>query len=322
MTDLRRTLRVTCMPWDFTALLRTGEVRPEGWDLDLVTHDRVWDWRTDESFDGGELSLSRHVQALRQGDDRVVALPLFVMRSFRQRCVLVPRASDRYTLGDLVGARIGVPGWADTGNTWTRALLREAGIGLDAVDWTVGLAFPGAAQTIHRDSVPSSIRFLSDSENIFDELLAGRLDGLFFPFLPAAFHRGDFPLRHLFADFVAEERAYFDRTGYVPGLHLIGVRRTVLERRPGLAAEFFELFGRARRTWIDQRTYYADTTPWFLSEVERSATAFAGDWLCDGVEGNRRMVEAFCAELFEQGIVNEPVDAGQLFSDYESFATE
>lgn len=321
MTDDRdRDLRVTCMPWDHVTLLRTGEIRPQGWNLWLESHDRVWDWCEDKSYDAGELSFSRYLQALRQGDDRVVALPLFLMRSFRQRCILVPKGSTLRTLPDLAGRRIGVPGWADTGNTWTRALLREAGVSLSDVDWTVGLAFPGVAQTIRHDAVPSGVRLLESSQNLLDELLADRLDCAFYPFMPPDFHRRDHPLRHLFDDFVAEEQAYYRRVGYSPGLHLLGVRRTLLERRPWLAQELFELFGRARRTWIERRSYYADSTPWQQHDVERSLAAFDGDWMVDGVEANRVMTAAFCAELFDQRIVADPIDPAIVFAGFEEFA--
>ena len=318
--DRGRDLHVTCMPWDHLTMLRTGEVRPQGWNLWLECRDRVWDWREDPSYDAGELSFSRHLQALQQGDDSIVALPLFLMRSFRQRCIMVPKASSLRNLPDLAGKRIGVPGWADTGNTWTRALLREAGVGLDDVEWTVGLAFRGVAQTIHRDSVAVGVRFLESSQNIFEELLDGHLDCIFYPFLPWDFHRPDYPLRHLFDDFVAEEQGYYRRVGYSPGLHLLGVRRTLLDRRPWLAQELLDLFGRARRTWIEHRSYYADSTPWLQHDVERSMSVFGGDWFVDGVEANRAMTADFCTELFEQHVVADRIDPDRVFAGFEEFA--
>lgn len=313
-------IRVTCMPWDHVTLLKTREVAPKGWDLHVDCHDRVWDWTVDERYGAGELSLSRYVRGLASGDDSIVALPLFLMRGFRQRCILVGRESKRRTLSDLVGTRIGVPGWADTGNTWTRAVLREAGIGLDQVEWVVGLAFNGAAQTIRGAEVPDHVRLLRDSENIYDELLAGRLDSVFFPFLPIDFHRGGFPLRHLFDDFAGEERDYYARVGYEPGLHLLGVRRSLLQQHPWLAADMVELFADARRRWIERRAFYADTTPWLLDEIERSMDTFGGDWSCNGVGTNQVMLEAFCKELSEQHVLGEPLAAEAIFADFAEFA--
>ena len=81
-------------------------------------------------LDGGETSFSRYVRARAAGDDRVIALPLFLMRGFRHRCIIVRRDIDRRDAADLKGARIGLTGWPDSGNTWTRAILREAGVGV------------------------------------------------------------------------------------------------------------------------------------------------------------------------------------------------
>ena len=106
--------------------------------LDIRLLDSTPDVWKRHDLAGGETSFSSYVRARARGDDRVIALPIFLMRGFRHRCILVHRDSPATTASDLHGARIGLTGWADSGNTWTRAILREAGIGVADASWLVG----------------------------------------------------------------------------------------------------------------------------------------------------------------------------------------
>lgn len=92
---------------------------------------------------GGEASFSRYVQRLAGGDRAFVGLPAFVMREFRHRNFFVRRDSELTDLGQLAGTRIGLDAWPASGNTWSRALLREAGVPLDQARWVVGPVNPG-----------------------------------------------------------------------------------------------------------------------------------------------------------------------------------
>ena len=122
--------------WDHVVPLVLGDVGHG------FVHVRMLDntpdlWRRSD-LDGGETSFSRYVRARAEGDDRVVALPLFLMRGFRHRCILVRRDSPAFDAAHLEGACIGLTGWSDSGNTWTRAVLREAGVGVGDASWQVG----------------------------------------------------------------------------------------------------------------------------------------------------------------------------------------
>ncbi len=55
------------------------------------------------------------------------------------------------------------------------------------------------------------------------------------PTPPDGFTAGDKAVRRLVADPAAEERAYYARTGLLPTMHVIGVRRTLADEHPGLA---------------------------------------------------------------------------------------
>lgn len=142
MSSLPVTLAIP--DYDFVAPLALGDVRAEAIDLTLVrtfgAPERVM---KEPAVHGGEASFSRYVQRLAGGDRAFVGLPAFVMREFRHRNFFARRESELTDLGQLAGTRIGLDAWPASGNTWSRALLREAGVPLDQARWVVGPVNPG-----------------------------------------------------------------------------------------------------------------------------------------------------------------------------------
>src|SRR3712207_7673028 len=86
--------------------------------------ERIYD---DPEVDIGEASFARYISRIAEGDRSVVALPAFVVRSFRHRAIYARRGSG-LSVADLRGKTIGISEWRATGNTWTRAVLSDAGV--------------------------------------------------------------------------------------------------------------------------------------------------------------------------------------------------
>ncbi|MCQ0012402.1 ABC transporter substrate-binding protein [Actinomadura madurae] len=131
-------IRLAVRDWDHVVPLLTGRARARGAALEIETRDITPDVLAEPGLHGGETSFSRYALGRAGGDDRLVGLPVFLMRGFRQRCVLVRRDSPLTSPRELAGATIGLTGWPDSGNTWTRALLRAEGVDLSAVQWRIG----------------------------------------------------------------------------------------------------------------------------------------------------------------------------------------
>ncbi|TCC01276.1 hypothetical protein [Kribbella soli] len=271
-------------------------------------------WGSPE-YDGGETSFSRYVRARAAGDDRVVALPIFLMRGFRHRCIIVRRDSAAETAADLKGARIGLTGWPDSGNTWTRAILAEAGVGIHDADWQVGpltQAHP-VVDRIGGVAVSNNIRHTTDGARLVDLLLARELDAVMTPFMPPGFHDQDSPYRTLFRDTRAEEREYYGRHGFVPGIHLLALRKEVLQERPEIAQQLIDRFEQAKQLSFQRRNKLMDITPWHNEEVGITSRIFGPDWMPYGVSADRRMVAAFQEQLVAQELLDHPVPADDLF---------
>jgi len=299
--------------WDHVVPIALGDVATRG--VRLSRLDSTPDLWNEPGYAAAETSFSRYVRARADGDDRVLALPVFLMRSFRHRCILVRQDSPAERPADLAGARIGLTGWPDSGNTWTRAVLREAGVGVADAEWRVGplTAAHPAFDRIGGAPVGANVRPTDGGAALVDLLETGELDAVMTPFMPPGFHRTGSRLRTLFRDPRGAEQAWFAAHGFVPGIHLLGVRADVLGDAPGLAQELVDLFEAAKRVSAVRRTKLADVTPWLNEEVAVTTRVFGADWMPYGWSANRRMVAAFQDELVAQHLLAAPVPESDLF---------
>ncbi|WP_019547351.1 hypothetical protein [Streptomyces sulphureus] len=308
-------IRLGLRDWDHLVPLRSGAVATPGFRLTLDAREVTPDVLSESGLDGGETSFSRYVQARAAGDDRLVGLPAFIMRGFRHRCVLVRRDSPLTALDQLSGARIGLTGWPDSGNTWTRALLRRVGVDLTGITWRVGELTAGEAGKDRMGSrpVPDNVSALGEGETLQGELAAGRLDAVLTPFMPDEMFTAESRFRQLLHDHRAAERAYYAATGFVPGIHLVTLKREVVEAHLQLPEVLLDALERSKRHWVRRRRLLADTTPWLLGELLDSGRTFGEDWMPYGTAANAPMVRAFCEELHAQGIWPEPIDPAVVF---------
>ncbi|WP_433441565.1 hypothetical protein [Nonomuraea sp. CA-141351] len=306
-------IRLGLRDWDHLVPVATGEVRPEGFELDLESRAVTPDVLSEPDLDGGETSFSRYVLGRAAGDDRLVGLPVFVMRGFRHRCFLVRRDSELTSLEELKGARIGLTGWPDSGNTWTRALLRAAGVDIRGIEWTVGPLVAGETGKDRVGPVPFPDNVSLTGDGLAEDLAGGRYDAIMTPFMPEEMFTAESRFRHLLPDHRAAELAYYRQTGFVPGIHLVTLKREAVERDPGLPRAVQDLFERSKRHWLARRRLLADTTPWLLADLTETPRTFGPDWMPYGLAPNAAMVAAFCEELHAQGISSRPIGPEEVF---------
>ena len=133
------TLRLALRDWDYMTPLILGDVSSPRLDVKV---DRVGTLvssvANEAAYDAAETSFSRYAQMRHDGDESVIGMPNFIMRGFRHRCIITSKASSIRQLSDLAGKKIGVTGWRDSGNTWTRAAIRREGVGVEDAMWYAG----------------------------------------------------------------------------------------------------------------------------------------------------------------------------------------
>jgi 4,5-dihydroxyphthalate decarboxylase len=299
--------------------LAAGDVAVNGINLvlkrDANALDRVL---MDPSVHGGELSLGRHIKRVADGDRSFVGIPFFTTGTFRQRGFFVRRDGSLRTLTDLAGRRIGTNEWLATGNTWARAVLRDAGVRVDEIHWWVGSVDgePGKA-TQQQDTLPPHVRRASSDRTLCDMLLAGDLDALMCPRPPKEFYAAGSAIVRLLPDYQKEERDYFARTGLRPVAHIVGVRRHVYDESPEVIETAYRALEASKRLWQTRLWRLGDALPWLLPALEETRAAFGPDWSPNGVEPNRNTLETLLAEERAQGLISKEVRVEELFAEFQ-----
>ena len=315
-------LKLAGYPWDHITPLLTGDVVPEGIDLTYDTHHGLGPVTDDPTCHGGEASLGRYLIDVSKGDRSYVGLPIFPMFAFRHRCFLVKRGTTIGDLKELEGKRVGMDGWPNSGNTWTKCTLGQAGVDIWKITWVIAPVEgkPDAGHGSVPPGAPPNVVGGSPGKSLVEMLLAGEIDVLVAAFMPNGFFSPDSPIVPMIPDYRAAETAYYKEHGYIPAHHIVKLHREVVERDPWIVKSLMTAFTASKRLWVERRRHLADTTPFLLAELAKTAAVFGDDWQPYGLEPNLKMLTDFCQDQYRQKLVTSPVDPKAAFADYTRFA--
>ncbi|HEX3752028.1 MAG TPA: hypothetical protein VHW06_15785 [Streptosporangiaceae bacterium] len=310
-----------CGRYDRTEPIQSGEIAPVGMDLvPLVLHpaDTFLRLTRDAEFDIAEMSLSGHIMRTSRGDDRYVGLPVFTSRAFRHRgIVLRPEVAE---VADLAGRRVAVPEYHMTAALFMRGLLHdEFGFDHRSVTWVqAGQFSPGR---VERETLrlPPEVRVEVVTDRTIDQMLAsGEVQAATTPYTSGLAGRPDSPIRPLFADPLAAETDYLSRTGIFPIMHLVVVRRTLVERHPWIAVNLMQAFILAKDLCLERMKGIGGhppvALPFFLDSVATARRLLGDDIWPYGVAPNRATLDAACRYSYEQGL------SGRLLTPEDLFA--
>ena len=270
-------------------------------------------------FDIAELSLSSFTVRTARGDNPYVGVPVFVSRAFRHSGIYVRTDRGIRAPADLKGRKVGLAEYQLTANVWIRAFLDDDfGLTPASVEWVRGgIEEPGRPEKI-AIHLPADVRLTEapPGRSLSEMLLAGEIDALIGPRTPSAMAVSGSTVGWLFPDPRAAAIDSYRRTGNFPIMHLIGVRRTLVERHPWLPAAVLKAFERAKAVAFAR---LADTSASkvmlpFLDQQLAEAQALLGpDPWPYGVEANRRCLEYFLAQHHKQGLSDRLVPLTDLF---------
>ena len=313
-------LRIKFRDWDFWTPLLLGDVKSDKLDIRATRVASLIDNVADDpESDAAEMSFSRYNlrvdQAKAQG---IVAVPFFIMRGFRTRNIVTTIDSPLEKIEDLAGKRIGLSGWQDSGNTWTRALLRRVGVDCDAISWVLsrctdkdavepnrGKAFWNGTNVVHEPQETPLVQLLHE----------GKIDAMFQAFMPRGYCTGALGLRPVVRDFKSDEIAYFHAVGYVPGIHILAFKEAYVRANPWAVRELCRTLDASSKLWREKRRRYAETTPWILQDLMDEGQKLTPDYDAWDLESNRKMIDDFCREAYEQHLTKNLNTADSLFPD-------
>jgi 4,5-dihydroxyphthalate decarboxylase len=311
-----------CGLYDRMLALYTGEVQPEGIDLNFLAIDnprQIFDrMGKNLDFDACEMSSSEVIGRLAAGRDEMVALPVFPSRVFRHGFITVNRRAVK-TPKDLEGKRIGVPLYTQTAALFIRGLLRdEYGVDLSGVHWVQGAT--NSPESHGNPSPPPPLRQVSIEQNTsgrsLGELLeTGDIQAILGSGLPAAL-RTNPDVQRLFPDFHAVELDYFRRTRIFPIMHLVAMRRDVYEKHSFVATSLYKAMSEAKDLALAKMRDVGTLRymlPGMTAELDEIDATFGGDPWPYGVEANRPTLEALVRYMAEQSLIKAPIPVEQLF---------
>src|SRR3954468_6829143 len=191
-----------------------------------------------QDFDICELSLSSFTVKTSLGNCPYVGVPAFVSRTFRHTSIYV--RSDRIKEpADLKGKKVGVPEYQLTANVWARAILEEDfGVKPSDISWVRGPITDAERPEKISIKLPPDVK-LEDApqgKTISQLLAEGAIDGFIAPRAPDLDLRKHPDIGWLFHDSNAAAKDYYKRSGIFPIMHLVGVRRELVQQHPWLPA--------------------------------------------------------------------------------------
>lgn len=311
-------LRLAMWDYDYVSPIVMGDVSADGIEVSLARKPEALDLVLNEpEVDGGEASFSRYLHRIVKGDSSFVGLPVFLMREFRQRCFFVRQESSLDDLTQLAGKSVGTDVWAASGNVWSRGLIRERGVSIASIAWRLGRVNPGDPPIPIAD-LPREVKTAPVEGSLSEWLVGGEIDAIMCSLPPEEFHSQTSRVRRLYRDYRNAEREYYLRTKIFPALHILVLRRAVVDRHPWVVPKLYATFKHARKRSENNHLMLHESSPWILADLEDRRALMGPDFEPYGYRENQAMVAAFCEEQFVQGLIGAPLKPDLLFEEFEN----
>jgi 4,5-dihydroxyphthalate decarboxylase len=316
-------LTFACGGYDRIRPIFDGRVRIEGVDLQSFPMEPEECFARafrSQDFDITELSGSSHLLTTARGDSHYVGIPAFVSRAFRHSAFYI--RTDRGITGpqDLRGRQVGLPEYQMTACLWARGILSdEYGVRAEEVQWrNGGQEQPGRTERTPITLPPQiDLKPIPAGKTLSGMLEAGELDALITARAPSCFVRGAPNIGRLFPDFRAAEEAWFRKSGLFPIMHLIGIRRSLVEAHPWLAASVMKAFEQARQIAMHELSQVGTLfamLPWIGDDLKRAQAVMGADYWRYGIGPNRRDLDAMVRWAREQGLVSRDMAVEEMFA--------
>jgi len=307
--------------YDRTVPLFSGMIQPVGVDLRYIhtdIPDLFWRMGKEAEFDVCEFSTGAYLASVEDPAYPYTAIPVFVSRQFRHASIFYRPDSGIRSPKDLEGRRIGTPEWSATASLWARGILGEHyGVDIRSIKWrTGGLELPGRAEKTGMRELPGyDVKPLDNHQTLVRMYRDGELDGIVSAVAPSLSIGEGGEIRRLFPDTRAEEQAYFKATEIFPIMHLVIVRKSLVEEHPWLPNNLKNAFEKARKYALGRLLYRGSSESslaWEASYAEEEK-ALLGDPFAYGVEKNIKTIEAMCRYALDQGFTTRLLGLDDLF---------
>jgi 4,5-dihydroxyphthalate decarboxylase len=310
MSRLQLTIATT--DYDHFRDFRMGFVGAEGIDanwLNLGHHECFARFTANREFDVSELSIAKFTAEVTRPDSDIIGLPVVCSRLFRFGSFYVNRKSGIRTARDLAGKRVGSPEWAHSAAVYMRGWLHnEAGVKLSDVHWfQAGANAAGREEKIELRLPPGVKLTRVPHKSLSDLLAAGEIDCAIIARPPTCFLQNHPDVVRLFPDFQRMEQEQYKRTRVWPIMHIIAMRKRIVEEHPWAARNLYNAFLESKRRSLERLLDPAVSrypVPWLATYARQQRELFGDDLFPYGIEENRPTWEQISLYSWQQGIAH------------------
>jgi 4,5-dihydroxyphthalate decarboxylase len=312
MNNLPLTIGLSASP--YTQALFDGTVRPKGVELKLQTRfgdglDNIGARHREiiaGKIDGGDLSISSYILARLRGVP-LIALPVFLSRRFRLRCMFCRADSPLQHPSELEGKKATVHRYNATTPVWLKGILQnEFAVKPKDIEWYV--AEPDIAEESLRPPPPDvRVNFVSPPrtrEHAVELVERSEIDAALEPY---ALHNNP-NMRYVMNDYRSAEREFFKRTGAYTTNHLFVVREEIAREHPSAVQNVFAA--------LKEANSMADR---YRGEEQRSEAAWEREVMGEEFRYSlkqgcaRRSLETLMEYQVQQGILDRKPKIEDLF---------
>jgi len=299
-------LSLACGDNEIVRPLMSGKVLVDGVDLTVLTDmdsaTRHWRFLRNNEFDIAELSSSSYLAA-RDNDWPFHAIPVFLHRRFRHGFMFINTGKGIRKPADLKGRKIGAKTMMTSAILWMRGILQhEYGVPLNSIEWVAELNNDIDVQ------LPSDTKLtLLPSDK--------SIETMFHSDFIKPFVAKDRRVARLFPDHKAEEMAYYQRTGIFPIMHVVAIRKALIDAHPWLAVNLFRAFNESKAIAM-KRMVNPRIVPlaWYRAAWEEQEAVLGPDpWEYGLADKNRENLETLVGYSHEQGLIKKRPTLEQLF---------
>jgi 4,5-dihydroxyphthalate decarboxylase len=245
-------ITLACRNYDGTNALIRGAVRSQGIDLQVKEVNdvvKMFSGMFKGEYDVAEMSLAEMIYYITRDRCDFIGIPVFPSRLFRHSFMLCNASAGIGGPHDVSGKKIGGLRWVQTAFIWLRGMLiEEHNLSAKDTQWYVSALHHWHENGWEENITPrdgSIIRVLEgqgsdEYEMSCRALVDGKID-LLMTTENRRYDRlaGDARVQPLFSNSREAEATYYTKTGILPIMHVLVIRRSVIERYSQLPQKNF-----------------------------------------------------------------------------------
>jgi 4,5-dihydroxyphthalate decarboxylase len=196
-------------------------------------------------------------------------------------------------------------------------LHNEMGVKLTDVHWyQAGANAPGREEKVEI-TLPAGVKLTRVANKSLSEMLAsGEIDCAIIARPPTCFLEGHPDVERLLPNYLEMEEDYFDKTKVWPIMHIIAMKRSILEEHPWVARNMYNAFLESKRRSIERLLDPAVSRyplAWLSTYARKKRDKFDGDPFPYGIEENRPTWEQMALYTYQQGIAHRQFTPEDIF---------